>query len=346
MRPARQREIVSIVRNQPLCSISIIKERLLETVSIPTLNRELAYLVSNRVLVREGSGRALKYRLADSFCLFYEIDLESYFAKNVDNRNAHTEFSADLLSLIARTSLLTSKETNDCELLQREFQKNVQSIPSTLYKKEMERLTIELSWKSSQIEGNTYSLLETELLLKDRLHAAGRSPEEATMLLNHKSCLEYILQNKSLGSSLNISMIEDLHTILTTELQVERSLRRRSVGITGCAYKPLDNQYQIREATSSMCSIVNVKTNVFERALVALLLISYIQPFEDGNKRTGRMVSNSILIAGDACPLSYRSVDPITYKEAMLVFYEQHSVSAFKELFLQQAEFAARNYFR
>ena len=60
------------------------------------------------------------------------------------------------------------------------------------YSKEMERLAIDLSWKSSQIEGNRYSLLETERLLKDKETAAGKPKDDATMLLNHKEALNCV----------------------------------------------------------------------------------------------------------------------------------------------------------
>jgi Fic family protein len=64
-----------------------------------------------------------------------------------------------------------------------------------------------------------------------------------------------------------------------------------------------------------MCRIINAKDNGFEKALLAVILISYIHPFEDGNKRTGRMVSNALLVTEGVCPLSYRSVDSIDYKK-------------------------------
>ena len=80
-------------------------------------------------------------------------------------------------------------------------------------------------------------------------------------------------------------------------------------------------------------------------ALLALVLISYIQPFMDGNKRTARIVSNAILMNYDYCPLSFRTVNSIDYKKAMLLFYEQNNISNFKEIFINQFEFAVRTYF-
>ena len=94
-----------------------------------------------------------------------------------------------------------------------------------------------------------------------------------------------------------------------------------------------------------MCHLVNKSKNVFEKAVLAMLLIAYIQPFVDGNKRTSRMIGNAILLANNACPLSYRNINEIEYKKAVLLFYEQNNLSYFKKLFIEQYEFVVENYF-
>ena len=202
-----------------------------------------------------------------------------------------------------------------------------------------------MSWKSSQIEGNTYSLLETELLLKEKQTASGKTKDEAIMLLNHKDALDFILENPDYLIPLSLSKIEDIHKILIKELGVDKNLRKRKVGISGTNYVPLDNEFQIKEAIISMCDLINTKENIFEKALLALLLVSYIQPFMDGNKRTARILSNAILINYQYCPISFRTVDALEYKKAMLLFYEQNNVSRFKEIFITQFEFAVQTYF-
>jgi len=117
------------------------------------------------------------------------------------------------------------------------------------------------------------------------------------------------------------------------------------VGITGTNYRPLDNVFQIREAMRDACDLINGKDDVFEKAFLTLVLLSYIQAFSDGNKRTARITSNAILIANGYCPLSFRSVDSIDYKKAMLIFYEQNNLYAFKKIFMDQFEFAVSEYF-
>jgi Fic family protein len=132
---------------------------------------------------------------------------------------------------------------------------------------------------------------------------------------------------------------------LVKDLDITRNIRNRRVGISGTNYKPLDNEFQIKEALESMCDLINSRNNVFEKALLTLVLISYIQPFSDGNKRTARIISNAILINNHFCPISFRTIDSIEYKKAMLVFYEQTNISPFKKAFIGQFEFAVNTYF-
>lgn len=209
----------------------------------------------------------------------------------------------------------------------------------------MTRLGIDLSWKSSQIEGNTYTLLETERLLLEQRTAEGKTRDEATMLLNHKAALDFIVAEPDYLQQLSIAHIEDIHSILVRDLQVDRNIRHRRVGITGTNYRPLDNEYQIREALEATCKLVNETSCIFSKALLVLVLLSYIQAFMDGNKRVARLTSNAILIAHGYCPLSFRSVESIDYKKAMLIFYEQNNISPFKKIFMDQFEFAVKSYF-
>ena len=94
-----------------------------------------------------------------------------------------------------------------------------------------------------------------------------------------------------------------------------------------------------------MCTLVNGKSEPYEKALLTLLLIAYIQPFIDGNKRTSRLMSNALLIAHGCCPLSFRTVAADEYRAALLLFYEQNNLSAFKRMFLEQVKFAVHEYF-
>lgn len=144
---------------------------------------------------------------------------------------------------------------------------------------------------------------------------------------------------------LSVSRIENIHSLLIKELGVDRNIRTRRVGITGTNYRLIESEFQIREALEQTCSLVNSRTNIFEKALLVLVLLSYIQAFNDGNKRVARITSNAILIANKYCPVSFRTVDSVDYKKAMLLFYEQNNLSAFKQIFVNQFKFAVETYF-
>jgi len=335
------RDILQYLHYHPLSSRGDITAGTAFKGSDATLKRVIAAGIKAGDIVAEGKARATRYRLSPQAQLLMPLNLDTYFALEVDERQVHSSYNFELINgLLAETRLFSDKEQAHLDALQDEFRQHVNELTDNEYRKEMERLGIDLSWKSSQIEGNTYTLLETERLLRESKTAEGKTKEEAVMLLNHKDALSFILDNPDYLKELTVSHIEDIHQLLTKDLSIDKGLRRHRVGITGTNYHPLDNEFQIREAMRDACELINSKSNIFEKALLTLVLLSYIQPFSDGNKRTARITSNAILIANDYCPLSFRSVDSIDYKKAMLIFYEQNSLYAFKVR--RRAEFSLK----
>ncbi len=342
----REEKIIDFIRETGKCSSKEIFEEVDISVSYATLKRIITKLKSDNYIDSVGRGKGTKYILSPAFKLIQPIDIEKYYEKEIDERQIKGDFNFKIITEVLNAySAFTENELNKLALVQKEYESNVSKLSDNEYNNELERLAIDLSWKSSQIEGNTYSLLETERLLKEKETASGKSSEEAIMLLNHKEAIDFIIEHNDYLNPLTVSKIEDIHSILTKGLNVDRNLRKRRVGISGTNYKPLDNEFQILEALGYTCDVINNKESVFEKALLALVLISYIQPFIDGNKRTARIVSNAILMNYDYCPLSFRTVDSIDYKKAMLLFYEQNNISNFKEIFKTQFEFAVRTYF-
>src|SRR5690606_28616600 len=259
-----------------------------------TLKRLLAKLVANNLIYTTGKLKGTKYFLSPAYEVLRSIDIETYFSKEIDERKISSGFNLELIpNILDGIKLFSITEENHLQALHQKFKNNIAHLSATTYKKEMERLAIDLSWKSSQIEGNTYSLLETERLLREKETAAGKPHSDAVMLLNHKDAINFIIDHKDYVAPLSVHGIEDIHSILIKDLGVDRNIRHRRVGISGTNYRPLDNEHQIREALETMCELINVKLNVFEKALLALLMLSYIQAFVDGNKRTARIISNA-----------------------------------------------------
>lgn len=324
------------------CGPMLIKPSNLQRVVIPSTLKKIpggAFSYSTNRYVFDVDSRNPYFTVKDG--ALYSKDCKRLISIP-DRRRRKFELINEVLP---KVELFTQEELQQLDDAQELFRQHLSEMSELEYRKEMERLGIELSWKSSQIEGNTYSLLETERLLKEKQTASGKTKEEAVMLLNHKDALDFILDVPDYLKDLTVARIEEIHALLTKELGVERNIRHRRVGITGTNYTPLDNEFQIREALEDTVRLINDKSNIFEKALLALVLLSYIQAFTDGNKRSARIVSNGILIANGYCPISFRTVDSIDYKKAMLMFDEQNNIAAFKRIFIDQFLFAVKTYF-
>ena len=337
--------VLDFIRNNPNCSSGDIFEKGNTFFGLATIKRILQNNIELKYIAVVGKGKNTRYRISEYFQLLYPIDVTHYFKKEIDERNIFDTLNFDVFELFADTTVFKREELDTLNHLQNKFVENTKHLTELEYQSELERLAIDLSWKSSQIEGNTYSLLETERLLKERETASGKTKEEAVMLLNHKEAIDFIVANPDYLGILTVAKLESIHSLLIKDLGVDKNIRKRRVGITGTNYRPLDNEFQIRKALELMCEIINKENNVFVKSLFSLVFLSYIQAFNGGNKRTAQIVSNAILISKKYCPISFRTVDTIEYKKAMLVFYEQNNIYSFKNIFIDQFDFAVNNYF-
>ena len=316
-----------------------------ETFSRMTIVRDIEVLLSKELIIKDGAGRSIKYRFKILNEKLSYIDVAQYFDKNIEERLLKSErYNFNIHNDI--DNLLSIKEIKDIEILNKNYQKRIKSLSPVLLKKEFERLTIEFSWKSSQIEGNTYSLIDTESLIKYNEKAKGHSKEESVMILNHKNTIDYIFANKNKFKKISLKNIEEIHRLLTMDLNIPFGIRKNIVAITGTKYRPLDNSYQIQEALTNTINSINKEKNVIVKMILANALLAYLQPFEDGNKRTSRILGNAILIANDYCPLSFRSIKTSDYKKAILLFYEQNNLRYLKKLLIQQFRFSVETYFQ
>ncbi len=342
---SRQQKILRLcISSEQALSSSEIFENIQEDTSLVTIKRDVSELFQNNFLKKEGAGAGTKYTISTLGRLNTVIAIEKYFETETDERFSEKKYNFDFFESYPK-SIFSDNEMQHLDKSHKKYLKNTQNISNTVHKKELERFIIELSWKSSRIEGNTYTLLDTELLIKEGIKSPKNSEEEAIMILNHKNTFEYILEHKEMfKDNLTLKKIQEVHALLVKDLSISSEPRNARVGITGSNYLPLDNHYQITEAIENLCSQVNQLDSVYDKAFLSLIGLSYIQAFEDGNKRIARFITNALLLAYGHAPLSYRSVDEKYYREAMLVFYETQSVIALKDIFIGQYIFSIKNY--
>jgi Fic family protein len=341
----RQKAIITLMADGKQYSRESIAEKLssLFPTSKATLARDLAELVEASLIQVAGAGPSTMYQIKSSHPLLAPLDLDFYFSEANESTRQPTTFNPDLFSKIP--GIFSTAEINQIHQTGRNFDQSTQKLDPTIVERELERFLIELSWKSSQIEGNTYSLLETETLIKQQIEAAGKTKAEAIMILNHKDAFKIILDQKLHFRQLDRPLITQLHQALTKDMGVNSGTRQHAVGITGSLYRPPDNQWQLDEYLNKLIDVVNATAEPLEKAVIILAVLAKLQAFTDGNKRTARMLSNAVLLAYDLFPLSYRSVDINQYKQALIVFYETDNLYHFKQLFLDQYRYAQANYF-
>src|SRR3989344_9271105 len=262
-----------------------------DSVSRITIIRDLNYLVSLGLIEQVGGGKNVEYRLKPEKELLIPVDLEKYFSTTTDIRK--TKYPAFNYNLINRLAgLFTKDELELFEQRKSKLKNKFASLDKTILKRELERFMIELSWKSSQIEGNTYSLLETEELIKNKKEARGHDKNESIMILNHKRAFDTILEKRESFKEITLLDIRTIHSELVKDLEIKSEIRESAVGITGTKYLPLDNKWQMEETLSKLVDQTKTTKLVAEKALIFLSVIAYLQPFTDGNKRTSRMISN------------------------------------------------------
>ncbi|KKP67775.1 MAG: hypothetical protein UR66_C0010G0013 [Candidatus Moranbacteria bacterium GW2011_GWE1_35_17] len=347
----RQEMILSFIEGKGSVSGGQISEHIakeLGKITRMTISRDLEKMIQAGLVERRGTaGRAVTYQLSSKYPIAKKIDVEEYFSRPFSEREAKPLFNDEILSVL-NDSIFSGEEM---EILEKANEKYIETRNKlakdspTIFRKEWERLIIELSWKSSEIEGNTYTLLETEMLIREMHFAKGKNKSEAQMILNHKKTLDFILTNDEYFKDITLDKIIKIHELLTEKIDIKKDFRDHPVGITGTIYRPIPKKKDIAVVMKKLVEVLERTKNPFAKSFIVLIMIAYIQPFEDGNKRTSRIIANAILHAHSKSMLSYRDVDTIEYKKTMILFYEQNNISYIKEIFMQQFEFAVENYF-
>lgn len=297
------------------------------SLDVRTIQRSLSRLTSLGLIEKLGPANSPFYRPYLIQIIASSFD-EAYFE---DENRPETNFNFNLVDWLKSADEDTLIKLFGIPKL------NLDARSPSISKKELEYLTIELSWKSSALEGNTYTLLDTELLVKDGLRAKGKTDFETQMILNHKNAIEFIIDNQDLfNTKFNLSTVENLHSIIIDGLGVEAGIRKGMVRISASNYLPIANQQKLKELLEDVINIINGKQNPILKALLALSLIPYLQAFEDGNKRTGRILANAILITAIGRGFSLRKIDAKTLAMAYIIFYEANSMLSLSNILVNE----------
>ncbi|MGQ0506205.1 MAG: Fic family protein [Myxococcaceae bacterium] len=211
----------------------------------------------------------------------------------------------------------------------------------------LNRLLVDLSWASSRLEGNTYSRLDTENLLRFGRNAEGKDSAEAQMILNHKAAIELLVERaEEIG--FNAYTFLNLHALLSENLLADPlasgRLRNIEVGITGTTYHPLSIPQRVAEYFHQFLKKANAISDPLEQSFFTMVHIPYLQPFEDMNKRVSRLGANISLIQKNLTPLSFVDVPEKPYLEGTLAIYELNRIELLRDVFAWAYERSCQRY--
>ena len=333
-----------------------------------SIHRRLAKLIDLGRVKQTGTGKGTKYYLADTSKqavvlhkeeahleaeggLFVPLsiagqELQRAIHKPVGERKPVSYEKSFLIRYNPNVTFYLSRREREYLAQIGNAQEGVQ--PAGTYARQiLNRLLIDLSWNSSRLEGNTYSILDTYILLEKGKHAEGKSAEEAQMILNHKDAIEFLVESAN-DIGFNRHTILNLHSLLSHNLlpdpYASGRLRTKIVGIGQSAYIPLATPAVLEECFNDLLAKASAIADPFEQAFFVSVQLPYLQPFEDVNKRVSRLAANIPLIKKNLSPLSFVDVPETLYKDAMLSIYELNRTELARDAFVWAYERSTRRY--
>jgi Fic family protein len=361
--------IVRIVATHPGgVAAKTIRNELAFEVPTRMLQRRLALLVARKRLIAEGSGKGRRYRAPATVAATANAVIpapiahgraEAYVPVSPEGREIKMAVRApiqDRQPVGYRRNFLDAYQPNVNYYLPPEARQHLQEMgqppggerPAGTYARTIyDRLLIDLSWNSSRLEGNTYSLLETERLLEQGEAAEGKDAQETQMIVNHKAAVE-LLVDQAGEIGFNRYTILNLHALLADNLLADSRaggrLRHIPVSIGGTVYSPLEVPQLIDECFQSILDKAAVIEDPFEQSFFALVHLAYLQPFEDVDKRVSRLAANIPLIRRNLSPLSFVDVPERAYVDGVLGVYELNRVELLRDVFLWAYERSSKRY--
>ena len=337
----RQEEIVSFLVSEldggkKSFSAAEINAALETAAERTTLFRDLSFLSSIFILKAEGSTRSRTYVLDELSAPYLEWDLSrppemrevvpynfNILKEYIPNETSWLGKSEDMGEFYA-SGLLTQVEN---------------------YRRVLNALLIDLTYASSKLENVKISWLDTKSLIEFGEQPKGLSREELAIVINHKDAIKFMCEQKDI-LSINKRDLCDIHKLLMTDLlgNPQDALRQGIVHFDGSKYRPIDNPFILEEQFMFFCEKADQINDPLEKSFFSMMMILYLQPFQDGNKRTSRLCMNLPLLKNGLAPFSFTTISKRDYMFALLAFYERGRVEPMREVFKQTYKKSSEKY--
>lgn len=335
-------------------------KKAVENIPDRTLRRWLAELVEQETVKRDGEKKGARYQWVAALSNTPELP-EITQERQVFSRESEEQIGRIIAPLYTRSPVTYSEtwiesyipnqtfylsSVQRASLHQQGKRVGIQGRAGTYIQKIFNRMLIDLSYNSARLEGNTYSLADTEQLVLQGISAEGKLDEERIMILNHKEAIRYLVQNVA-------TLIPDEETIRTLHYLLADSLvapgmagkiRDEGIGVSGTTYAPLEGKDRLARLLGGLLDKALAIEDCFEKSLFLLGHIVYLQAFVDVNKRTSRLASVIPLITNDYVPQSFIDVDKDDYLKAMICLYELNETRPLADLYIWSYHRSCQHY--
>ncbi len=367
--PQALERLAALISQHPQgIGIEDLSQHLNASVPRRTMQRRLALLIQQARIQSRGEGRALRYQptpqvieveVHERLQVTDQASAEIYVPTSPEGEEikAYVRQARPLRKPVGyQTDFLTAYQPNQTVYLPPSLRDQLhvlgrspaeQTPAGTFARDILSRLLIDLSWASSQLEGNTYSRLDTERLIEFGQAAEGKSALETQMILNHKAAIEYLVSDTD-QASLTTSSVIALHAFLSDGLMADPlacgRIRSRAVEIGGSVYMPIAMPQRLDDLFGVVIHMAAQIQDPFEQSFFLMVHLPYLQPFEDVNKRVSRLAANIPFIRHNLCPLSFIDVPQQAYVDGMIGVYELNRVDLLRDVFVWAYERSCQQY--
>ena len=196
-----------------------------------------------------------------------------------------------------------------------------------------EEFTVEYTYNSNAIEGNTLTLRETDLVLRGL--TIDRKPLKDHMeAVGHKEAFEFVSELVKQNEPLSERIIKQIHFLVLVGNKDDRGVYRRvPVRIMGAKHEPVQ-PYMIEPKMEELLKkFMEGKEHIITKLARFHIEFEGIHPFIDGNGRTGRLLVNLELMKAGYPPIDIKFTDRMEYYKAFDEYHEKNNLSAMEKLF-------------
>lgn len=202
---------------------------------------------------------------------------------------------------------------------------------------ELERLneefTVEYTYNSNAIEGNTLTLRETDLVLRG-LTIDKKPLKDHMEAVGHKEAFDFVRELVRENAPLSERVIQQIHYLVLADKREDRGVYRRvPVRILGTRHEPVQPYLIAPKMEELLRDYAASEEHIIPRLARFHILFEGIHPFIDGNGRTGRLLVNLELMKAGYPPIDIKFTDRLAYYQAFDAYYQKHDLSAMEGLF-------------